>query len=65
MSEHEVRERYELDPGFHQMVNVLLGQQCSGNFTQTDLAQAVVLSAQLYAERYGPPVKIRIEVDHV
>jgi hypothetical protein len=47
-------ERYNRDPQFHQLVNVLMGCIRRAEFTPTELREAVILAAIKYEQSIGP-----------
>jgi len=47
------RERYERDPQFRMLVDVLTDQIIGCNYTPTELREAVVLATMRYEERYA------------
>ena len=47
-------ERYQRDPQFHQLVDILTGCIRRAEFTPTELREAVILAAIKYEQSIGP-----------
>jgi hypothetical protein len=56
----DIRTRYMQEPKLHASVDWMVSMLAAGHLDTSDIANAAVLAAQLYAERYGAPVMIKI-----
>jgi len=49
------RERYQRDLAFKMLVDLLVRELVTCTYTPTELREAVILAAQIHAERYQRP----------
>ena len=57
----DVSERYQRDPLFHAMVNLLRGELAKGEFTPTELREAVILAATMHDAENVRPIMLTLD----
>lgn len=52
----KMRDRYEQDPAFHALVDMMYAAIVQGQFTPTEIREAAMLAQIKYEERYPRPM---------